>query len=191
MIRRPPRSTLFPYTTLFRSQRRVAGGRHRINRLIEPCRGVHPGAPEPVQVSSRYVLEGPEEVRGLRVLERPAPHVLSQGALERLLSEYRIPQHREHQGRLLVGGPGEIARLDRLRDQRLLAPRHGRDPIVGQELPPYGVAVRRPLEVTLRRAVIDERVEPFVHPGIAALVRTRSEERRVGKECRSRWSPYH
>src|SRR2546429_6601786 len=26
MIRRPPRSTLFPYTTLFRSQRRVAPG---------------------------------------------------------------------------------------------------------------------------------------------------------------------
>src|SRR3989449_9941856 len=24
-----------------------------------------------------------------------------------------------------------------------------------------------------------------------ALVITRSEERRVGKECRSRWSPYH
>src|SRR5947209_16619221 len=25
MIRRPPRSTLFPYTTLFRSQRRIVG----------------------------------------------------------------------------------------------------------------------------------------------------------------------
>ena len=25
----------------------------------------------------------------------------------------------------------------------------------------------------------------------AAIVATRSEERRVGKECRSRWSPYH
>src|SRR3990167_5769975 len=25
----------------------------------------------------------------------------------------------------------------------------------------------------------------------AVLERTRSEERRVGKECRSRWSPYH
>ena len=24
-----------------------------------------------------------------------------------------------------------------------------------------------------------------------ALTRSRSEERRVGKECRSRWSPYH
>ena len=26
---------------------------------------------------------------------------------------------------------------------------------------------------------------------IAALDKRRSEERRVGKECRSRWSPYH
>ena len=25
----------------------------------------------------------------------------------------------------------------------------------------------------------------------AAIQTTRSEERRVGKECRSRWSPYH
>src|SRR5258708_18687417 len=29
MIRRPPRSTLFPYTTLFRSPGRGAAGRHR------------------------------------------------------------------------------------------------------------------------------------------------------------------
>src|SRR3712207_7120416 len=34
MIRRPPRSTLFPYTTLFRSRR---GGRHELHR--------HQGAP--------------------------------------------------------------------------------------------------------------------------------------------------
>ena len=25
----------------------------------------------------------------------------------------------------------------------------------------------------------------------ARIIRSRSEERRVGKECRSRWSPYH
>src|SRR2546426_2130948 len=35
MIRRPPRSTLFPYTTLFRSRRRHRGRAHR-----EP--GAHP-----------------------------------------------------------------------------------------------------------------------------------------------------
>src|SRR2546422_7320388 len=34
MIRRPPRSTLFPYTTLFRSmQRRCAAGERRPNRF--------------------------------------------------------------------------------------------------------------------------------------------------------------
>ena len=27
--------------------------------------------------------------------------------------------------------------------------------------------------------------------GLVMLYSTRSEERRVGKECRSRWSPYH
>src|SRR5256885_10826302 len=27
--------------------------------------------------------------------------------------------------------------------------------------------------------------------GLAKIVSSRSEERRVGKECRSRWSPYH
>ena len=27
--------------------------------------------------------------------------------------------------------------------------------------------------------------------GTAATALSRSEERRVGKECRSRWSPYH
>src|SRR5471030_3175029 len=31
----------------------------------------------------------------------------------------------------------------------------------------------------------------IVHAGAALLTPSRSEERRVGKECRSRWSPYH
>src|SRR2546430_12249196 len=38
MIRRPPRSTLFPYTTLFRSE---AGGEpdHRVDRCVVGARG--------------------------------------------------------------------------------------------------------------------------------------------------------
>ena len=31
----------------------------------------------------------------------------------------------------------------------------------------------------------------FLREDCAAGNRNRSEERRVGKECRSRWSPYH
>src|SRR2546430_7205305 len=33
MIRRPPRSTLFPYTTLFRSVEKRERSRHRISRI--------------------------------------------------------------------------------------------------------------------------------------------------------------
>ena len=32
---------------------------------------------------------------------------------------------------------------------------------------------------------------PPEHPQFPDLAPARSEERRVGKECRSRWSPYH
>src|SRR2546430_8761883 len=38
MIRRPPRSTLFPYTTLFRSQR--ADGNRIVDRLFGPAGGL-------------------------------------------------------------------------------------------------------------------------------------------------------
>src|SRR3712207_8290886 len=34
MIRRPPRSTLFPYTTLFRSRHVLAGGARRHGRAV-------------------------------------------------------------------------------------------------------------------------------------------------------------
>src|SRR2546425_12806443 len=45
-------------------------------------------------------------------------------------------------------------------------------------------------------AVVEEvRSNQGDHLGFAAIILTeiddRSEERRVGKECRSRWSPYH
>ena len=36
-----------------------------------------------------------------------------------------------------------------------------------------------------------EKYEQFKALGVEVYSTTRSEERRVGKECRSRWSPYH
>ena len=36
-----------------------------------------------------------------------------------------------------------------------------------------------------------EDIVRFIYDNIQYAERSRSEERRVGKECRSRWSPYH
>src|SRR2546430_17460961 len=104
MIRRPPRSTLFPYTTLFRSLvARGERGRRRIALEREPLgdRGGHDGA----------IVIHADDPR-----DRVASGKLG-GLLRRSL------------------GVGEIERHE--------------------------------------------------------SGRLRSEERRVGKECRSRWAPYH
>src|SRR3712207_6949488 len=47
------------------------------------------------------------------------------------------------------------------------------------------------MTVTADAAFTPEEVVQAVKTGRAELGLLRSEERRVGKECRSRWSPYH
>src|SRR2546430_3514316 len=61
MIRRPPRSTLFPYTTLFRSQCGLAAARHGKRRSGARAGGVQAGfdhAAHEVQGGSVRVDEG-------------------------------------------------------------------------------------------------------------------------------------
>src|SRR3989441_11336373 len=113
MIRRPPRSTLFPYTTLFRSRGAGAGRDAGAGDL--GARRQRAGA----------ALRGP-------------------------------------------GGSGAV---------RGAATRAGRrfQWLDGQERG--------------RRAVV--RTAEAVVAGLLLIGHPRSEERRVGKECRSRWSPYH
>ena len=63
-------------------------------------------------------------------------------------------------------------------------------------------STNRELSYTLLLTETDEMVARCAKPQLLALsdylskecqiiICTRSEERRVGKECRSRWSPYH
>src|SRR2546430_16098013 len=105
MIRRPPRSTLFPYTTLFRS--------------VDVC-------------------QGPADVRG-----DEAEKFLGLG---REAANGEIAADHDH---------GEID--------------------AGEEVGQIVVDLID-LEIAAAQFVVDG---------------ARSEERRVGKECRSRWSPYH
>src|SRR2546422_8816297 len=104
MIRRPPRSTLFPYTTLFRS--RLADARRRVAELP-----------------------------------------LGSGAL---------------------AGSGFAV-----------------DRVLLKEALGFRSVSANALDATGDRDFVAEVLFALT------LVGTRSEERRVGKECRSRWSPYH
>src|SRR2546422_9155013 len=104
MIRRPPRSTLFPYTTLFRS---------KLDRVAS------------VVVAWPETLVAPEYA----------------AALDALLAEARDARRI-----VLSWNPGALGDF---------------------------------LERHARRALV------------IGTPPVRSEERRVGKECRSRWSPYH
>src|SRR3712207_9515282 len=61
---------------------------------------------------------------------------------------------------------------------------YGRDTYGSRSLPVGGVAVHMAAQ-----KVIDKAKKIAAHMLEAA--EGRSEERRVGKECRSRWSPYH
>src|SRR2546430_17116055 len=107
MIRRPPRSTLFPYTTLFRST----------------------------------------------VMARVLP--------ELLVDEPQALRHRAH-GR----GAHAVESLVLLQQREQLEERRG--------------------------AALEDVLADRFEGAVAHLeARIRSEERRVGKECRSRWSPYH
>src|SRR5574340_404537 len=129
MIRRPPRSTLFPYTTLFRSfQTPIAGSLQTGDRRVRPRLGLRHGTP----LASRAV-------------------------------------------------PGERGRLSSC--------------IWNLGLFPTDARTNCPFVLTSFTGWSSERC-----PGIGVLsrgdreigvLRNRSEERRVGKECRSRWSPYH
>src|SRR3712207_7757887 len=59
MIRRPPRSTLFPYTTLFRSRALLGRGRLRVHH------GGRPAGPRgPRRAARRLVRCGPAQLSG-------------------------------------------------------------------------------------------------------------------------------
>src|SRR5258708_14504690 len=91
MIRRPPRSTLFPYTTLFRSRRPEEGSkrapvRHvhapRSRRWPAPARSRRPEARSEEHTSE---LQSPDHLVCRLLLEKKKTYTLAGGAMSTLL----------------------------------------------------------------------------------------------------------
>src|SRR3712207_7742576 len=102
MIRRPPRSTLFPYTTLFRSRKLAVaeevgdaeGGRARA-RLVEHRPDAEGGAAGRLARGREGVREGGGEQLGLRRSEEHTSELQSRQYLVcRLLLEKKKITHR-------------------------------------------------------------------------------------------------
>src|SRR2546429_7755279 len=149
MIRRPPRSTLFTYTTLFRS--RLAGtlGLGEAARFLGFVSETDKR--RLLRRAWAAVLASPKEGWGISNVEAAA-----------------------------CGTPALASDSPGLRE----SVRHAETGF----LVPHGDA----------RALADRMLALTADPtlvarlgGAARTFAERSEERRVGKECRSRWSPYH
>src|SRR3989475_3874895 len=166
MIRRPPRSTLFPYTTLFRSLRvegdaALGAGKHRHHR--DRC-----VLPEGLRSTNRMVVA--QWVKTLTFYEilvgmKATITVFIQRII--LRNRKAITLQYPHEKRDLPGTYRGMIALLRYDD--------GTDKCVGCDLCEAACPSR---VITVISSEVEG--EPM-----------RSEERRVGKECRSRWSPYH
>src|SRR5256885_11970992 len=117
MIRRPPRSTLFPYTTLFRSRdaehlrAHVAEAQHRLGPEHAAVQVAHPEDPDPARVLARELAHRGERAARELVVVVHEEEMRSLGALD----------HRLARGvaEILVAAAADdhlVARLELLRD---------------------------------------------------------------------------
>src|SRR2546427_8349575 len=102
MIRRPPRSTLFPYTTLFRSPRRVG---HRHGRaVVVPHEGRRPqhheGSPHRPEVRGEAVGRGAVDSNNDRSEEHTSELQSQSNLVCRLLLEKKKKKRIEQEKRL-------------------------------------------------------------------------------------------
>ena len=159
------------------------GGEHAFHHHVP---GLQP-------VGQLSVLPGSGHVAPPEARQRPPPARERRGGVE---SDSAVGQSHRERAIAHVRPRGQINEGDRAprieRERQVLLP-------VGLVVPPKPAQDRAVLMVRLRVLGVEgdgplERFHRALHgPGVdeGQKEATRSEERRVGKECRSRWSPYH
>src|SRR3712207_5276679 len=161
MIRRPPRSTLFPYTTLFRSVLMYLG----IKKEYEPTLLVPMGL-------GTILVNFP----GTGVLTQVVNGVEQEGVFDAL---FNFGIGTELFPLLIFIGIGAMIDFGPLLQNPFMLL--------------FGAAAQFGIFFVVVVAVLAGfDIKEAASIGIiGAADGPRSEERRVGKECRSRWSPYH
>src|SRR2546429_6608414 len=188
MIRRPPRSTLFPYTTLFRS---------------------HFGSPLPPEANGDYEIVGVVEdsvYTSLRwkdhrmyfvpITQRPSSNKepidqdlsLYAGALV-LQTQWPVNNMEEIARKTLAEINPNLAVVKFQTFDQQIADRFNHDRLVAQLTALFGGLALLLATIGLYGVTAYTVARRTSEIGIRMALR--SEERRVGKECRSRWSPYH
>src|SRR2546430_13081164 len=166
MIRRPPRSTLFPYTPLSRSQKKARAELRPLHRRnlaarlrLSSCGRRQPRVRDhPPVASARSAVR--KEVLAI-VGAAPAGGADVPQAQCAPLFHQHLPQI--HAARLRLGPAAQLRE-------------HFRTYFIARTTNAWPA-----MHYNIARA----------HERLPLHELDRSEERRVGKECRSRWSPYH
>src|SRR3712207_1957794 len=171
MKRRPPRSTLFPYTTLFRSNSFHFSIFRKSNNLYS-----YPGnTVKEIPVSPKHLLHG--RVVGFGI---EAPDI----GLALFVVSIKVGYHPESYGVINIEAvPYGLKRIILVHSTVVIS-------VSGVAVFPQSVVVGGNRDSVQNMADTYSHLEchiGFIEPEYAF----RSEERRVGKECRSRWSPYH
>src|SRR3712207_3841812 len=198
MIRRPPRSTLFPYTTLFRSNFRSTARRLATEAGV-PDVDVEPWVLEEKRAVTAHLggtlrPHAPTSAALAAMAEHLPLAAVSSSALGRRAACFTatglddlIPPERRFSAEdslpTSTSKPDPAVYLHACA-QLGISPEAGlavEDSLPGAQ---SAVAAGCPTIGNLLFIAPEEREE-------RAAVLLRSEERRVGKECRSRWSPYH
>ena len=152
MIRRPPRSTLFPYTTLFRSNITKQNIKIGLGNLDEK--------------KEKEIINGMWSNIGRTFAEYV------------FLKDFKL--NKTNFDHIKINGTNYLNEIKKTNKPVVFFSCHlANFELMAMELDKFSIkcaAIYRPLN------------NIFLNPLMEYL---RSEERRVGKECRSRWSPYH
>src|SRR2546425_12353650 len=178
MIRRPPRSTLFPYTTLFRS---VPGATldylvHVTNTSANPV--------NPVVITDNLNAAGAGAltyVAGTATMNGSPNSVSVAGNV--ITANYSATY-----GPLAPGGTIDLRFRATLGSTLAAGTIVTNTGVVTWNTPPQTASASVSIAVG---GIVGAPNLVFTKSGPPTMSLGRSEERRVGKECRSRWSPYH